>query len=84
MVANDEVHAFLVGILDALHRLDAAVQSDHQLEVVLSGIVDAFERDAVSFVVTVRDVEFDLLLLEELFLIFTSSKLGDGDKVDFK
>ena len=65
VVADDEVDAFGVGVFDAFHGLDAAVEGDDKLEAVVSRIVDTFVGDAVAFLVAVGDIELDFLLFEE-------------------
>ena len=57
VVADDHVHAPAARIFDLVAGLDAAVQSDYELEVPLGRPVDALERDSVALVVTVGDVE---------------------------
>ena len=56
MVADDEVYPFLLGILNLLDGLDAAIQRDNQCHTMGSRIVDAFERDTTTFVVAIRDI----------------------------
>ena len=57
MVANDYVNAFARGIFDFVNSFDSTVQCDYEAETVLRGPVDALPGHAVTFVVTVRDVE---------------------------
>ena len=57
MVTNDYVNAFARGVFDFVNGFDSAVQCDYEAETVLSSPVDALPGHAVSFVVTVRDIE---------------------------
>ena len=78
VVADDEINAALVGIVDTLVGLDATVQGNDQLETIFGCIVNAFEGNAVSFFVAVGDVELDFFLLEEGFQIGVNYGHGCG------
>ena len=60
VVADDEVDAELLGIVDHLHGLDATVEGDDQLDIRLAGVVDTLLRDAVALAFAVRDVEINV------------------------
>ena len=60
VVADDEVDAQFAGVCDFLYRLDAAVQYDDEFHPRFVGIVHTLARDAVAFLVAVRDVEVDV------------------------
>src|SRR5574344_1173170 len=72
MVADVEIHTMLVGIVDSFHSLDAAVKRDDQSVAVFSGIVYALERNTVSFIVTIRNIELDLLFLEKTLQVIVN------------
>ena len=76
VVADDEVDAFGVGVFDAFHGLDAAVEGDDKLEAVVSRIVDTFVGDAVAFLVAVGDIELDFLLFEEALQVSVNHRHG--------
>ena len=78
VVADDEVDALAVGVFDAFHGLDAAVEGDDEFEAVVGRIVDAFDGDAIAFLVAVGDVELDLLLLEERLEVGVDHRHGSG------
>ena len=42
MVADDEVDTALVGVVDFLDRLDAAVKHNNKAEAMIGSVVDAF------------------------------------------
>ena len=74
VVTDDDVDALGTGILYFLDGLDAAVQGDDEVDAVVGGPVQGLVREAVAFVVAVRDIEGKLLgkVLEE------GVHLGDG------
>ena len=59
VVADDEVHAALVGVGHLVDGFDAAVERDDECDATADGVVDALERDAVALIVAVGDVVFD-------------------------
>jgi hypothetical protein len=59
VVADDEVHAALVGVGHLVDGFDAAVERDDERDAAADGVVDALERDAVALIVAVGDVVFD-------------------------
>ena len=56
MVADDEVYAFVLGVLDFVYCLYAAVQYDDKFHPRFLGKVYALTRDTISFLIPVRDV----------------------------
>ena len=56
MVADDEVYTFLFGISNFLHRLDTAVEHNHQRKMVVGSKVDALIRNAVTFHIAVGQI----------------------------
>ena len=59
VVADDEVDAEAARVFDLLDGLDAAVERYHEGAAGAVGVVDALGRDAVSFVVSVGNVEVE-------------------------
>ena len=62
VVGDDDVNAVLVGEVDHVVRLDAAVEGNQQVDVVVAAVLDALFGDAVAFGVAVGDVEFDVFV----------------------
>ena len=62
MVADDEIHALAFGIVHFLYGFDATVQGDDQRRTLACGVVDALGRDTVTFGITIRDVEQQVLV----------------------
>ena len=61
MVADDHIDSFGLGIFHFLISLDAAVESDDQPETAVTRPVYSLVRQAVTLIVTVRNVEIHLL-----------------------
>ena len=60
VIADDHIDATLCGVVHLVDGFDATVQGDDEAHVLLSGVVDALERDAVAFGIPIRDVEGDV------------------------
>ena len=61
VVADDDLDALGAGILHFVNGLDAAVQRDDEADTVVRSPVQGLVREAVAFVVAVRDIEVYLL-----------------------
>ena len=62
MVADDEIHAFRFRIDNLFRGFDAAVQGDDEPHALAGCEVDAFDRDTVTFGITVGDVEHQVFV----------------------
>ncbi len=62
VVADDEIHALAFRIDDLFGGFDAAVQGDNQPHALAGGEVDSFDRDTVTFGITVGDVEHQVFV----------------------
>ena len=62
MVADDEIHAFRLRIDNLFRGFDAAVQVDDKPHALAGGEVDTFDRNTVSFGITVGDVEHQVFV----------------------
>ena len=67
MVTDNDIDSLAAGILHFLDGLDAAVQRNNQVHAIVGRPVQGLVREAVAFVVAVRDIERELLgeILEE-------------------
>jgi len=62
VVADDEIHAFRLRIDNLFRGFDAAVQGDDKPHALAGGEVDTFDRNTVSFGITVGDVEHQVFV----------------------
>ncbi len=62
MVADDEIHALRLRIDNLFRGFDAAVQGDDKPHALAGGEVDTFDRNTVSFGITVGDVEHQVFV----------------------
>lgn len=60
MVADDEVYIFAFGVSYFLHCFYTAVESDNECNSAFFGIVYTLRRNAISLVITVGDIIFEV------------------------
>ena len=69
MVADDEVDAFFLGILNLFDCLDSAIEHNNQLHADFGSVVDTFHWNAISFLVTGGDIVFHIRIKIKEILI---------------
>ena len=56
MVADDEIYALTLGILDFLDSLNTAVEHNHQSYTSFFRMVYSFSADTIALLITVGDI----------------------------
>ena len=69
VVANDEIDAFLLGILDFVDCLDTTIEHNYQLHAYFFGVIDTLYRDTITFFVASRYIILDIRVEIEKILI---------------
>ena len=60
VVADDEVNALVLGILNFIDCLDATIQHNHQFHTLARRIINSFHRNAISLLAAVGDITFHI------------------------
>jgi len=61
VITDNKVNALFPGISDLAHRLDAAIERNDELNTRLHGIIDSLKRNAIPFIVPVRNIIINII-----------------------